>query len=197
LNSSCPKEYSKLIEDKMECVKYDDINIFKSTEIIKEEEEYLLSSELIISKQNDSKIIDIKNMIDDIIINNYGNQTEVKNETKLYDTILDAIENAFTSENYDTTNIDSGEDQIIEQDKIKITLTSTQNLKNNINRNNMTIIDLEECETILRTFYNISENETLYMKKIDVIQEGMKIPKIEYDVYYKLYSNNLTKLNLT
>ena len=196
LNSSCPKDYSKLIEDKMECVKDDDINNFQSTEIMKEEE-YLLSSELIIPKQNNSKIIDIKNMIDDIIINNYGNQTEVKNETKLYDTILDAIENAFTSENYDTTNIDSGEDQIIEQDKIKITLTSTQNLKNNINRNNMTIIDLEECETILRTFYNISENETLYMKKIDVIQEGMKIPKIEYDVYYKLYSNNLTKLNLS
>ena len=28
------------------------------------------------------------------------------------------------------------------------------------------------------------------MKKIDIIQEGMKIPKIEYDVYY----NNGTSL---
>ena len=196
-NSSCPKEYSKLIEDKMECVINDDIINYKSTIIINEEK--YLSSELTTQKQNDSKNMDIKNMIDNLIINNYGNKSEEKNETKLYDKILDAIENAFTSENYDTTYIDSGEDEIIQQDKVKITLTSTQNLKNNINKNNynMTIIDLEECETILRTFYNISDNETLYMKKIDVIQEGMKIPKIEYDVYYKLYSNNLTKLNLS
>ena len=29
-------------------------------------------------------------------------------------------------------------------------------------------------------------------------EEGMKIPKIEYEVYYPLYNkNNLTKLNLT
>ena len=34
------------------------------------------------------------------------------------------------------------------------------------------------------------------MKKIDVIQEGMKIPKIEYDVYYKS-GNILEKLNLS
>ena len=35
------------------------------------------------------------------------------------------------------------------------------------------------------------------MKKIDVIQEGMKIPKVEYDVYSKLNGNKLIKLNLT
>ena len=35
------------------------------------------------------------------------------------------------------------------------------------------------------------------MKKIDVIQEGMKIPKVEYDVYSKLNGNILVKLNLT
>ena len=35
------------------------------------------------------------------------------------------------------------------------------------------------------------------MRKIDVLQEGMKIPKVEYDVYAKLNGNNLVKLNLT
>ena len=35
------------------------------------------------------------------------------------------------------------------------------------------------------------------MKKIDVIQEGMKIPRVEYDVYSKLSGNKLVKLNLT
>jgi hypothetical protein len=35
------------------------------------------------------------------------------------------------------------------------------------------------------------------MKKIEVIQEGMKIPKIEYDIYSKLNGSNLIKLNLS
>ena len=61
----------------------------------------------------------------------------------------------------------------------------------------MTKIDLGECETLLRNFYNISINETLFMKKIDVFQEGMKTLKVEYDVYCKLFGTNLIKLNLT
>ena len=35
------------------------------------------------------------------------------------------------------------------------------------------------------------------MKKINVKQEGMKIPKVEYDVYCKLNGTNLVKLNLS
>ena len=35
------------------------------------------------------------------------------------------------------------------------------------------------------------------MKKIDIVQEGMKALKVEYDVYCKLFRTNLIKLNLT
>ena len=35
------------------------------------------------------------------------------------------------------------------------------------------------------------------MKKIDIVQEGMKALKVEYDVYCKLSGTNLIKLNLT
>ena len=61
----------------------------------------------------------------------------------------------------------------------------------------MTRIDLGECEILLRNFYNISINEGLYIKKIDINQEGMKTLKVEYDVYAKLFGKNLIKLNLT
>ena len=61
----------------------------------------------------------------------------------------------------------------------------------------MTKIDLGECEIILRNFYNISINESLYIKKIDIIQDGMSTLKVEYDVYAKLFGKNLIKLNLT
>ena len=33
--------------------------------------------------------------------------------------------------------------------------------------------------------------------KIDVIEEGIMIPKIEFKVYYKLNRTNLLKLNLS
>ena len=78
-----------------------------------------------------------------------------------------------------------------------ITLTTTQNQRHNANNNMMSTIDLGDCENLLREEYNISENDLLYMKKIDVFQEGMKIPKVEYDIYSKLSGNNLIKLNLT
>jgi len=37
----------------------------------------------------------------------------------------------------------------------------------------------------------------LYILKIDVNQEGLKIPKIKYEVYYPLFGDSLIKLNLT
>ena len=37
----------------------------------------------------------------------------------------------------------------------------------------------------------------MYILKIDVNQEGLKIPKIEYEVYYPLFWDSLIKLNLT
>ena len=37
----------------------------------------------------------------------------------------------------------------------------------------------------------------MYILIIDVKQEGLKIPKIEYEVYYPLFGTSLIKLNLT
>ena len=80
---------------------------------------------------------------------------------------------------------------------MKITFTTTDNQKNSNVSKNMTTIDLGECETLSRSFYNITKDETLYMKKIDIVQEGTKIPKVEYDVYSKLSGNKLVKLNIS
>ena len=117
-------------------------------------------------------------------------------EIKYYDNILQNIENKFTSDDYDTSNIDGGQDEIITNGKITTTLTTSENQKNNIN-NNMTKIDLGECENLLRKFFNLSFNESLYIKKIDIIQEGIKTLKVEYNVYAKLFEKNLINLNLT
>ena len=78
-----------------------------------------------------------------------------------------------------------------------VTLTTTKNEKNDENNINVTTINLGDCEKILKEIYNISNNNALFMKKIEVQQEGMMIPKIEYDVYYKLNGTKLIKLNLS
>ena len=117
-------------------------------------------------------------------------------EVKYYDTILKSIENIFTSEEYDITKLDIGENEVIKTKRMTVIFTTVHNQKNNKN-NNITSINLGECESLLINQNNISDNQTLYMKIIEVSQEGMKIPKIEYDVYSKLSGNKLEKLNLS
>ena len=75
--------------------------------------------------------------------------------------------------------------------------TSTQNQRNNENISNLTM-NLGQCEKILKDKYNIPNGDSLYMLQLIYEDEGKKIPKLEYEIYYPLNnSNNLTKLNLS
>ena len=149
-------------------------------------------------KETEKQYENMNELIKDII--KYENETKERTkeeEIEYYDKIIKNIDSIFISENYNTSNLDNGQDEIIKTGKMTITLTTTSNQKNNKTNNNMTLLDLGECENLLRDHFNISENETIYMKKIDVKQEGMKIPKIEYSVFCKLNGSNLVKLNLS
>ena len=138
------------------------------------------------------------NFYEDCNYNYFFDKNEIskEEEIKFYDNMLKIIEEEFTSIDYNTSYLDNGEDEYIETEKLIIALTTTENQRNNIN-NNITKINLGECELLLRKFYNISSNEPLYIKKIDIIQEGMNTLKVEYDIYAKLFGKNLINLNLT
>ena len=45
-----------------------------------------------------------------------------------------------------------------------ITFTNTENQKNNL-ESNMSTIDLGKCELLLRNYYNLTNNQTIYLKK--------------------------------
>ena len=143
----------------------------------------------------ETKEIKIKNVIDNMIKNQVKGKTK-EEENKYYDNILKILKEALTSENYDTSDIDNGKEENIETEKMKITITTTKNQKNNMN-SNTTIIDLGNCENALKKYYNLSNGSLLYMVKLEVNQDGMKIPKIEYELFSKLKGNNLEKLTLT
>ena len=156
------------------------------------------------------KYCPIKDYLKNICILNYPNnkkdeeatknETKEKNEEKLAkasDILIQNFEVGITSSDFNTSYLEKGEDYIFEEDKMKIIITTTLNQRNKLNETNCTIIDLSECEDLLIKEYNISENDLLYIKKIDIIQEGMKIPKVVYDIYSKLNDSNLIKLNLS
>ena len=113
----------------------------------------------------------------------------IKNRTEL---INDIIEKLITE--YNLTKIDNGEDEIKDVENIEIILTSTLNQKKSEKNISM---DLGQCEDALKYIYNISKNSSLYILQIISKEKGMKIPKIEYEIYYPLNNNNLTKLNLS
>ena len=110
--------------------------------------------------------------------------------------IENMINNIF--EDLNINDIDDGNDRKISEKNLMILLTSAENQKINGNKK-IIITDLDIYEYKLKQEYNISINDSLYILQIISEEEGMKIPKIEYEVYYNFYnsSNNLTKLNLT
>ena len=83
-------------------------------------------------------------------------------------------------------------DLITKENDIIYQVTSTVN-QCNLEFNNISTIQLGECETLLRKVYNIESNIPLIILKIEKYKEGFYIPIIEYEVYN---SKNGEKLNL-
>ena len=194
-SSECPDEYNKLIPDKGQCIKdcnedntyiYEFnntcLNIYPTEISCPNEEPFELKE-----RKECKKECSIHDLITQKCILKY-----IENGENI---LLNNLEKEIIS-GYNTSNLDAGNNEYIKYEKITITLTTLQYQKNNIDTINMTIVDLNECEIELRKFYNLSNNSIIYIKIIEIIQQGYKIPKILYDVYSKLNNSNLIKLNL-
>ena len=182
---------SNMIEKQMTS----DLENFKSlgssNEILYDNDISTSLTELKTNVQNE----DIKKIIQDML----EKVTTEKNEEeqrKYYDKLIELIKKYFTSENYDFSILNNNEDEMIESEKMNIIFTTLNNQKNNKNINNITL-DLEECENLLKDFYNITNNETLYIQLLVISQAGMKIPKLLYYVYGSISGTNLERLNLS
>jgi len=199
-NLSCPNNYPHLILYKNECIVIEN----NSNKIIDEIESSITfnnnisKSTKIIETENFLKYYEIISIIYKLmnILNNDTIKKTKKQEIEYYDELIKNIEILFTLKYFNTTKLDEGNEEVFETKKMKVKLTTIKNQKNNLN-NNITCIDFGECEEELKKIYNLTDNEILYIKKMDIIQEGMRIPKIEYDIYSKLFGDNLIKLNLS
>ena len=113
--------------------------------------------------------------------------------------IQDLILNDFKDDVIDTFNyafITKKQNLIYEEKNIiyEITSTSTQCTYQDPLT---TTIDLGDCESILKDYYGIGNNKTLYIFKIDAFVEGKIGPKVEYEIYYHFDTINLHQLDLS
>jgi hypothetical protein len=122
-------------------------------------------------------------------INNRNNQTAQNN-------IANSIKNDISNHNLSSllSDVIDGDknDYIIEDIDIIYQITSSEN-QNNKEYNNISTISLGNCEKNLKTHYQIDEDETLIIFKVDIFKEGLLIPIIEYEIYNPL---TLEKLDL-
>ena len=84
-------------------------------------------------------------------------------------------------------------DLVIKEKDISYQITTTENQNNN-EYNNISLIQLGECENTLRKTYNISSNLSLLIFKIDYYKPNSLIPIIGYEVFHPI---NKSKLNLS
>ena len=99
-------------------------------------------------------------------------------------------------DNLDLSDLSQGKDEEMRKNNIFISFT-TLNKKNNYSDDNKININLKKCEKILKDFYNISYNDSLYILIVEIKLDKIRIPIIEYEVYYPLFNNKLFQLNLS
>ena len=188
----CKEEYNyqSMINNALNCYE----NIEEYSESINKND--FTNIMILTEKLKDSNMAKIDLNFDDIDFYNISNFINKTDEIQYYTLFLEIMDKYFTSDNYNFTKLIGPEDEMRTIKKLKITLTSLKNQNNNISTNKTTI-DLGFCEILLKDFYNISYNDTLFLKIIEITQEGMKIPKVEFDIYSNLSGNYLEKLNLS
>ena len=91
-------------------------------------------------------------------------------------------------------NISENKEDIIEtKNNVQYQMTTSENQKNNTNKN-MSTIDLGDCEDKLKVVYGIDPSLPLIIFKIDYFSPESSIPIIGYEIYHPL---NKSKLDLT
>ena len=196
---NCPEEQSKLITTKSQCIDdcaKDDVYKFEENNVcvkVKSENGKILICPINLPCEKNSECIETctaqEFLEKECIINNKNNQT-------VQDNIIKSIKTEITNGNLNSiiSNIKDGDknDYILQDNDAIYQITSSDNQNNN-EYNNISSILLGDCEQKLKDHYKIDKDEPLIIFKVDIKEEGLKIPIIEYEIYNPY---NLEKLEL-
>ena len=177
----CPDNYSKLIIKERRCIddcKNYNIYRYEYKNICYESYPEGLELSLKTSYLNEKECTALyffKNMCK---INN----TNIKNIQNFILKILDSIKNGELNDLLSNVIGEFKDDIIIDDNNISYELTSSYN-QNNKDYDNISSIELGQCENILKEIYGIEQNEALIIFKIDYFLEGLYTPIIKYNIF--------------
>ena len=178
INDECPEEQYKLIKNKNKCI--DDCS---KDDIYTYEENNLCICPISLPYEKKSECVETCKASEFL---NQECKINNKNNKNAQDNIVNNIKTAISSGDLNSilSNVKDGEkkDYIIQDSDATYQITSSDNQKN-YEYNNISSILLGDCEQQLKVKHGISENEALIIFKIDIKEEGLKIPIIEYEVY--------------
>ena len=115
------------------------------------------------------------------------NLLQTDNLTNIEDRIFQIIKNKLSNGEINLSYLDSGKYFYAEALKTKFTIYKTEGTEEN---DLTTKIDLGECGDKLKADKGLSESISLYILNIEKSQDGMKISKTGYEVYYYNSDNN-------
>ena len=125
---------------------------------------------------------------DKLCVTNYrGNEVQDKVMANIQEDLITSFDYNYVNENVSV---------IIEEINNTYEIVTT-NKKEELSSTKTSSINLGQCETTLKSYYSIDENEPLYLLKLDAYREGMKNAKVVYYVYYPLSGVKLEQLDLT
>ena len=125
-------------------------------------------------------------------LSNNCNFKNINNNTEIFKIIADNIQSLYDP--------DDGKSQVIQGENGQIfQITNGKNelelLKGEfLNNQNLSILDLGNCETKLKKVYNLNDNDSLVYLKQDNINSKASEKNIQYEIYEPY---NFTKLNLS
>ena len=185
-NFECPLEYNKLISNKSKCVsicKNDDIYQYEYKNICYKEcpEETIKNENDYICYENKKIETTFINEIKETKIITYSVNNDIEGEAANFKGMISDF------------NVSENQEDIIEKkDNYQFQMTTSDNQKNNTNKN-MSSIDLGDCESKLKEIYKIDPSLPLIIFKIDYFSKDSLIPIIGYEIYHPL---NKSKLDL-
>ena len=118
------------------------------------------------------------------------NSGSIEENCNFIEKMKDAIKNHLLDTLIDKIIQENGEDLTVIEEGVKYQISSSNN-QNNKDYKNISNIKLGECETKLKTIYNITSNLSLLIFKIDIKVEGFSADIVEYEVYHPITKEQL------
>ena len=124
-------------------------------------------------------------------INEKINILTTDNLTNIENRILEEIRKKLSNSEINSTYIDSGNYFMVDSPKTKFIISelhATEDLT--------TIIELGECEDKLKANKSLSQNDSLFVLYIEIDENGMDVPRTEYEIYSKSGDGDLDNVDL-